>query len=143
MLPMPRRRPSSSLEPRFELTPLLDVIFLLLTFFIYSLVLMVRAEVLPVELPKLEAGKSPKAGAVAGITVGPNNQLYLNRQRVTFDELKRRLKDRVGQAESPQVFVALSKETAKTDRGPTLIRVIDMLRRIGVENFSIVGRSGS
>jgi len=37
------RSNSDDWAPRIEMTPLLDVVFLLLTFFIFSLVLMVRA----------------------------------------------------------------------------------------------------
>ena len=37
-------------DTRVEMMPLIDVGFLLLTFFIYAMVLMVRAEVLPVPL---------------------------------------------------------------------------------------------
>ena len=37
-------------EARVEIMPLIDVIFLLLTFFIYAMVLMVRAALLPVEM---------------------------------------------------------------------------------------------
>ena len=44
----PLRR--SEHETRVEMMPLIDVVFLLLTFFIYAMVLMVRAEVLPVPL---------------------------------------------------------------------------------------------
>ena len=39
----PLRR--SEHETRVEMMPLIDVVFLLLTFFIYAMVLMVRAEV--------------------------------------------------------------------------------------------------
>ena len=39
-------------EMRIEIMPLIDVIFLLLTFFIYAMVLLVRAEMLPMELPE-------------------------------------------------------------------------------------------
>ena len=47
------------LAPRVEMMPLIDVVFLLLTFFIYSFVMMVRAEVLPVVLTPLGTGGRP------------------------------------------------------------------------------------
>ena len=43
-------------EMRIEIMPLIDVIFLLLTFFIYAMVLMVRAELLPVEMHQFSSG---------------------------------------------------------------------------------------
>ena len=42
---------------RIEIMPLIDVIFLLLTFFIYAMVLMVRAELLPVEMHAFASGE--------------------------------------------------------------------------------------
>ena len=41
-----------------ELTPMIDVVFLLLTFFIYAMVLMDRIELVPLELKPLEAGET-------------------------------------------------------------------------------------
>ena len=43
-------------ETRIEIMPMIDVIFLLLTFFIYAMVLMVRAELLPVEMHGFSSG---------------------------------------------------------------------------------------
>ena len=37
-------------ETRIEMMPMIDVIFLLLTFFIYAMALMIRAEMLPMEM---------------------------------------------------------------------------------------------
>ena len=41
-------------EPRLEMTPLLDVVFLLLTFFAFSMLVMVRADVVDVDLPVID-----------------------------------------------------------------------------------------
>ena len=42
-------------ETRIEMMPLIDVVFILLTFFIYAMVLVVGAEVLPVPLESYES----------------------------------------------------------------------------------------
>ena len=49
-----RRNPPPTVTA--ELTPLIDVVFLLLTFFILAAVLMVRVDVLGIRLPTLAAG---------------------------------------------------------------------------------------
>lgn len=47
------------------MTPLIDVIFLLLTFFIFALMVMVRADTLDIELPSLSAaGDSAKGDSI-------------------------------------------------------------------------------
>ena len=127
--------------PRIEMTPLLDVVFLLLTFFIFSLVLMVQANVLPVTLPKLSAAQPSKDPKIAGITIDADNRIHLNRKPVSDDELRSRLLEFSKQTPPPAVYVALEAEGAGVDRGPTLVRMIDLLRSSGIENFYVVGES--
>ena len=125
-----------------EMAPLLDVIFLLLTFFIYSFVLTVRAEVLPVNLPSLSAGQAAADREIAGITIGRGGGVFLNRKPITRRGLERRLAEWADRPEPPAIFLALDTEAGGVDRGPILIDLIDTLRRLGIEEFQIVGRPG-
>lgn len=131
---------STAYEPRIEMTPLLDVIFLLLTFFMYSLVLTVRAQVLPVNLPTLTAGQVPAEAEIAAITVDAAGKFYLNTKPMNFDTLKQQLADLGKQTKPPVVFIALDAKAGDVDRGPSLIRLIDTLRTVGLPNFYIVGQ---
>jgi biopolymer transport protein ExbD len=131
---------STAYEPRIEMTPLLDVIFLLLTFFIYSLVLTVRAQVLPVNLPTLTAGQVPAEAEIAAITVDAAGDFYLNARPLNFDALKQQLADLGRRDKPPVIFIALDAKAGDVDRGPTLIRLIDTLRKVGLPNFYIVGQ---
>lgn len=133
----------SNHELRFEMTPLLDVIFLLLTFFIYSLVLMVQAQILPVKLPSVAAGQDATQSQVVGITLDAAGKLYLNRKPIDWPELQERMTLLVDDPNAPNVYVALEdnpEAPAAADRGPALVRLIDMFRQIGLKNFFIVGR---
>lgn len=139
---MPRRTSQSAQEPRIELAPLLDVIFLLLTFFIYSIVVTVQANVLPVSLPSLSAAEAPTRSEIAGITVDAAGRFYLNQEPIRRQQLRRRLEEMAGRDEPPQVFVALEAEGGQVDRAPLLLDLINMLRGAGIDNFRIVGRRG-
>ncbi len=135
-----RFRASASLAPRTELTPLLDVIFLLLTFFIYSQVLLVRAHIMPVELPKLTTGQPAEPQRIVGITIDREGRLFVNQKPHTAEELERRLQQ-VARAEvQPKVYLAVSQQSGRTDRGPIVINLIEMIRANGIENFAIVGQ---
>jgi biopolymer transport protein ExbD len=133
---------SAKHEPRMEMTPLLDVIFLLLTFFIYSIVLTVRAQVLPVSLPALTTGQTAQDVKVAGITVDARGDLFLNRQPVTRQELEARLGELSRQPEPPAFYLAIDAEQGQVDRGPLLIELIELLRKLKIENVNIVGAPG-
>lgn len=145
-------------SPRVELLPLIDVIFLLLTFFIYSLILTVRAEILPVQLVPVSGGTDAEPGHVAALTVDAGGRLFFDRQPVSLEALPAALEAFAAQDDPPPLFVALEvappgdgdihpddvhsiENVAKTptDRGPLVVHLIEMLRDAGIEDVSIVG----
>ncbi len=143
------------LSPRVEIMPLIDVIFLLLTFFIYSLVTMVQAEILPVQLQTLTTGEAAKPASIVAVTIDAQGSLYLNRVLIDVERLDQRLSEIAQLDEKPKLFLAL-EDTLSTareqepgavggivDRGPLLISLIERVRRAGIEDFNIVGDSTS
>ncbi len=129
----------NDLAPRVEIMPLIDVIFLLLTFFIYSLIVMVRAEVLPVALTTLETGGRATAGQVQAITIDRDGNLYLNREPIGEEDLSQQLLVMAAQPKRPMLYLALEAQ-GSTDRGPILIHLIERVRSAGIEDFVIVGQ---
>jgi len=142
------------LSPRVEIMPLIDVIFLLLTFFIYSLVTMVQAEILPVQLQTLTTGQSAEPATIMAVTIDAQGNLYLNRTPIDNETLDQKLKETAQLEDVPKLFLALEdtpsvEATDPTtagrviDRGPLLISLIERVRKAGIEDFNIVGDSGS
>ncbi len=122
------------------MTPLMDVIFLLLTFFIYTLVMTVRAQVMPVVLPALSTGQAPeKEVEIAALTVDRQGRFFLNQKPVTQADLEARLKELAAQPKPPQFFLAIDAQPGETDRGPLLIELIETFRRLNIQSFNIVG----
>lgn len=132
-------------ESRFEMTPLLDVIFLLLTFFIYSLMVMVQAEILPIKLPALSASetKDIRVLDIVGIAISKDGQIMLNKQPVSDAVLDEALAKISKMEKKPAVFVAVDHAPSEIDRGPMFIALIDKLRRYGIKDFNIVGQKQS
>jgi len=134
-----------NLTPRIEIMPLIDVIFLLLTFFIYSLVTMVRAEILPVELQTITTGRAAEPTAILAITIDQQGGLYLNRDPVSEETLDARLSEVAALDDPPTLFLALEDVMpsgsggAVTDRGPMLVGLIERVRQAGLADFNIVG----
>jgi biopolymer transport protein ExbD len=135
-------------EHRLEMTPMIDVIFLLLTFFVYSMVMMIHAEVLPVRLTPVGTGTKPDAGPIPGsgdvqaLTISKSGAVFLNRREMSFEELDRRLAELAKGPTKPRVYVAMEL-AGDTDRGPLLVNLIERLRAAGIYEWNIVGPPGS
>jgi len=82
---MRRARRSTAGEVRFEMTPLIDVVFLLLTFFIFALMVMVRADTLDIELPTLSAAGRASAGESITVTLTSEGQIRVDGQEIPAD----------------------------------------------------------
>lgn len=120
------------------MTPMIDVVFLLLTFFIYALVLMVRAEVLPLELPALASATPARPAEAATISLDQAGSLFLDRELIEMEPMVERL--RALKSEKPNLVVYIAaQEEGDTDRLPVFLRLFDRLALEGL-NLKIVGR---
>ena len=130
------------LSPRVELLPMIDVIFLLLTFFIYSMVVMVRPQLLPVQLVPVGTGEQSEPGEVQAVTLDAGGQLHLNREPIDPAALETRLREWGELDPPPRLFLALEdtgRPTEPVDRAPLLIELIERVRAAGIDDFAVVG----
>lgn len=131
-----RRLRRTSTEPRLELTPLIDVVFLLLTFFVFSLVLMERVNLLRIDLPVLGAGDRSGSPETITVLLDADGRLYLNAEPVEADRLPDRIRElREGRDDIP-LFIA-GDEGGRTG---DLLRLLDRLAAEGITEFSFIGR---
>ena len=72
-------------KARIEMLPLMDVMFLILVFFITSVFSMSIHRGLKVELPSAQG--SPQKGELIMITLTADSQLYLNKKPMVLEEL--------------------------------------------------------
>lgn len=128
-------------EYRFEIMPLIDVILLLLTFFIYAMVLMVRAELMPMELQQFASAEPAEPAPAVTISVMKDGEIYFNREPVEMKDVMGRI-DRA-KAENPDtsIYLALEAGRGDVDRGPILTELWDHLKDAGLE-IRFVGRPG-
>ncbi len=119
-----------------ELTPMIDVVFLLLTFFIFSVALMVRADVLGVSLPELTSGTTAERVEPITLTLRADGSVRLMGETVEPDALLDAV--RALREDRPDAPVLLA---ADVDAGAgRLIELADALVGAGVTQFSVVGR---
>lgn len=124
-------------EARVEMMPLIDVVFLLLTFFIYAMVLMVRAELLPVQLHSFASGEPTTVPPAVAITIDRTGSLFLDREPIALDTVLERLAVLKALDASTVVYVAAAK-VGEQDRLPTFLDLYDTLSRAGL-SIKLVG----
>ncbi len=124
-------------EARVEIMPLIDVIFLLLTFFIYAMVLMVRAELLPVEMHSFSSGEATTVAPAVAITIDRDGSLFLNREPISMDAVLARLAELKAQDPDTIIYIAAEK-VGTNDRLPVFLDLYDELAHAGL-NITLVG----
>ena len=140
---MPPSLRSKSEPPRLELMPLLDVVFLLLTFFAFALLVMVRAEVLDVDLPVIEAGQSAEQrGTPVVVTITQDGTLALDREPVDDEDLMQQLQTRRSASEADGEEFTLLLEVDVGSPSGRLIELVQTLRRSGFDRFGVLGSAG-
>ena len=123
-------------EVRIEMAPLIDVVFLLLTFFVFAMLLMVRAQVLDVTLPTLGAGQPAQQSAAITVTLDADGGVYVDEVRTGRDGLIAAIESRL--EAQPEAKINLAADTACPSGA--LLGVIDLLSKSGYGSFQLFGR---
>ena len=126
-------------EPRIELAPLLDVMLFLLTFFIYSVMLMERVDLVPMELRSYRSGQAAEPAPAATISVDLEGRLFLDRVPVALDQLASKLDEARLVAPDLVVYLAFADGSGAVDRSQLLLDIWDRLQP-GKFNLNIVGK---
>ena len=125
-------------ESRIEIMPLIDVVFLLLTFFIYAMVLMVRAEIVPMQLKEFESGSPAKIPLAITVSIDHSGMLFINRETVEMDQIVLRLQE-IKKDDPDTVIYLAAEEHGTTDRLPIFLELYDKLSLAGLD-IKLVGR---
>ena len=119
-----------SKKARVEMLPLIDVVFLLLVFFIYAMLSMVVHHGMKVALPSTGSAVLEQEDCIT-ITIDADNNLFLNRAPVAAEDLTRRVVALREDTDKP-VFIDGDR---KADLG-LAIEVLDELKEAGIEEVS-------
>ena len=74
-------------DMRIELMPLIDVIFLILTFFVYAMVMMVRVDVLPVPMESYGSGSSAESAPAVAITQRVDGTIHVGQEETGLEHM--------------------------------------------------------
>ena len=120
-----------NLKARLELTPLIDVMFLVLVFFIYSISEMAVHRGVKVELP--DAKGEPERGERAVITIGADDGIAINGIPVSIDEAV----SRVLAVKSAGVNIPVLVSADRKASLGTGVELLAALKAAGIEATSV------
>ncbi len=121
-------------RPRIEIVPLIDVVFLLLVFFIYAMLSMTVYRGLRVDLP---SGHGSKEDKTVIVTIASDNTFSIEGRTLPRDDAIAEAADIALDTDAP---VLVSGDSA-ADLG-TAIEFLDGLRRAGVSAVSFQVKQG-
>ena len=117
---------------RIEMIPLIDIVFLLLVFFIYAMLSMAVHRGLPVSLPRSSAVQIDTR-AVLTVTVTQTGSVYVDKEPVQLEALTRVLAEKAQATQEPGVLLFADRDLAYQD----LFSVLDRIRSAGLERISL------
>ena len=127
-----RLKGQSRRRGRIEMIPLIDVVFLLLIFFIYAMLSMTIHKGIPVLLPKAKTSLIDKEEYLS-ISITRDHRIFLDDREVPMEGLLQRLRER--RKEQPQLRVFISGDR----RIPYewVVKVLDTVRTSGLSKVSL------
>jgi biopolymer transport protein ExbD len=117
---------------RIEMLPLIDIVFLLLVFFIYAMLSMAVHRGLPVVLPASSTSKVDKH-LVLSVTVKTDGTIYVDKEQVTLTGLAGFLEKKARSDRQPGVLLFADRNLSYQK----LFRVLDQIRSAGISRISL------
>jgi biopolymer transport protein ExbD len=119
-------------KSRIEMLPLIDVVFLLLVVFIYTMLSMAVHRGLNVNLPQSETSVIEKQ-IILSVTIDEKGSIYIDKQKVDLEELTETLKAMTVDRKNPGVLLFADKNIPYQD----LFKVLDKIRQAGLNKISL------
>ena len=117
---------------RIEMLPLIDIVFLLLVFFIYAMLSMAVHRGLTVVLPTSETARVDRQ-EILTITVKGDGSVYIDKQFTDLEHLSSALKKRVAQEKDTGVLLFADRTLPYQQ----LFKVLDRIRQAGLTRISL------
>lgn len=121
-------------EPDVNLTPLIDVVFLLLIFFMVSTTFERETEI-SIELPEASGPQIKTEKTVVEISIDEKGRYFVNKKEVIntqLDTLKRAVQEAAGSEKKPRII--LSADRMSTHQA--VITAMDAVRQLGFVNMT-------
>jgi len=119
-------------DARIDITPLVDMVFLLLIFFMLSTTFIVTPGI-KVNLPRSSAEKVAQEKQEVQVVITEDNRIFVEKTPVDVGDLAQRF---VGLARKDPQTLVIIKADAKTLHG-TVVEVMDIAKQSGLNRLAI------
>jgi len=119
-----------------DMTPLIDVVFLLLIFFlITSNYVQTRRPAIPIEVPSARTGEGQSELRTAVVHIGRGGELFLDERPLeSFDALAEGLRAMAQRAPAAMLLIRCDQDAPFG----LSVRVMDLARQAGLQRFGVV-----
>ena len=128
---------SDNEESQIELTPMLDVVFILLIFFIVT-TSFVKESGIEVNRPNADTAEKQERASIF-IAIDSEGRIFLQKRKIDIDAVRANIEKL--HAESPEGSVVIQAD--KQSETGVLVQVMDQIRLAGVKNISVATSSSN
>ena len=128
---MPRRRKEREDAMDINITPMLDIVFIMLIFFIVTTSFVKETGIDPKRPVAETSSAKPRGNILIGVDIA--GQIWMNNRRIDLNQIRQLVEDAVN--ENPESSAVLISD----EQSPTgvLIDIMDQVRAGGVTNIAI------
>ena len=115
---------------QINILPMIDIIFVILSFFIVSSLYLVKLETIPVNLPSAETSNQEKDSLIV-VTLNIENNVFIDEKFIDASTLENEIKSKLKTSKNKKVIL-------RADKGlkyGKVVSILDVLRKI--ENIKI------
>ena len=117
---------------RIEMLPLIDIVFLLLVFFIYAMLSMAVHRGLPVLLPTSTSAKIDKE-LIVSVTIKSNENIYVDKEQIGINDLASLLKTKAETDRDVGILLFADRSLPYQK----LFQVLDQIKTAGIHRISL------
>jgi len=124
--------PQTYKKPRIEMLPLIDIVFLLLVFFIYAMLSMAVHRGLDVLLPESSTAKVEK-NLIISVSIDAHGVVFLDKRKIRLEDLTQEL-IRKAKKENETGILLFAHRNLPYQK---LFRVLDQIKMAGLSRISL------
>lgn len=123
-------------DSAIDMTPMLDIVFIMLIFFIVT-TSFVKESGVTVSRPSAQTAAEDKKGNIM-VAIKPNGEVWIDKRAIDVRSVRANIEKL--KSESPESAVVIQADTDA--RTGLLVKVMDQIRLAGISNISIAADPG-